>query len=106
MPWARIAVICLIRGRSTAIASWQIMQVRTLGRPATGPVVTLSWQYSVHAVFFATCTMCGKSIGRKRGGGLLREAFIARPSFPQSAPRAKKHVEPRTARKQEHKASE
>ena len=29
-------------GRSVAMASWQIMQVFTLGRPARGPLVTIS----------------------------------------------------------------
>jgi hypothetical protein len=31
-----------MRGRSVAMAVWQIMQVRTLGSPARGPIVTLS----------------------------------------------------------------
>ena len=34
-----------MRGLSVAIAAWQIRQVLTLGSPACGPFVTLSWQY-------------------------------------------------------------
>src|SRR3979411_2721072 len=50
-------------GRSVAIASWQIMQVFTLGSPARGPLVTVSWQYSVHlSIAFSTCVLCGNGI--------------------------------------------
>ena len=52
-----------MRGLSVAIAAWQIMQVLTLGSPACGPFVTLSWQYSVHVRPFSMWMLCGNSIG-------------------------------------------
>ena len=74
---SRIAVICLMRGRSVAIALWQIMQVRTLGSPATGPVVTLSWQYSVQAICLPTWMLCGNSIGWT-GSGWRHQEVVER----------------------------
>src|SRR5688572_8371331 len=58
-----MAVISLMRGRSVAMVLWHTMHVRTLGSPATGPVVTDSWQYSVQPIFLRTCTLWGNSIG-------------------------------------------
>src|SRR5216684_2818523 len=63
MPLSDIAVICWMRGLSVAIAEWQIMHVFKLGRPARGPLVTASWQYSVHLMSWAMCVLCGNSIG-------------------------------------------
>ena len=77
MPFSRIAVISLMRGRSVAMALWQIMQVRTLGRPATGPVVTLSWQYSVQAICLPTWMLCGNSIGWTGSGCRTRKSSSA-----------------------------
>src|SRR6266513_1568620 len=45
------------------MASWQIMQVFTLGSPAKGPFVALSWQYSVQVSPFSMCRLCGNAIG-------------------------------------------
>jgi hypothetical protein len=69
-----------MRGRSVAIALWQIMHVLTLGRPATGPVVTLSWQYSVQAISLPTCTLCGNSIGCTGSGRRFMKSFSAAPN--------------------------
>src|SRR5882672_8106255 len=63
MPLSDIAVICWMRGLSVAIAAWQIMHVFKLGRPARGPLVTASWQYSVHLMSLEICVLCGNSIG-------------------------------------------
>ncbi|MNC85474.1 hypothetical protein D3C83_10740 [compost metagenome] len=46
-----------------AIVLWHTMHVRTLGSPATGPVVTASWQYSVQAICFPAWMLCGNSSG-------------------------------------------
>jgi hypothetical protein len=44
--------------------SWQIMQVFTLGMPATGPFSTDSWHVSVHlSMAFSMCVLCGNGIG-------------------------------------------
>src|SRR5689334_20721009 len=64
-------------GRSVAMASWQIMHVFTLGRPATGPLVTLSWQYSVQATPFSTCVLCGNGIGCVAAGRMLKKSRVA-----------------------------
>src|SRR3954470_22624212 len=52
-----------MRGLSVAMAAWQIRQVLTLGRPACGPFVTASWQYSVQVRPFSMWVLCGNSIG-------------------------------------------
>src|SRR5665213_3496751 len=52
-----------MRGLSVAIAEWQIMHVFKLGSPAFGPLVTASWQYSVHLIPCPMCVLCGNSIG-------------------------------------------
>ena len=52
-----------MRGLSVAIAAWQIRQVLTLGSPARGPLVTLSWQYSVQVSPFSMWMLWGNSIG-------------------------------------------
>src|SRR5205809_1138628 len=56
------------------------MHVFTLGRPATGPFVTLSWQYSVHATFLATCVLCGNGNGCVAVGRMPKKSLTAAPN--------------------------
>src|SRR5262245_47525910 len=76
-PLFWMAVTCWMSGLSVAIASWQIMHVLTLGRPATGPLVTPSWQYSVQVRPFSMCVLCGKGIGCDAAGRILKKSRVA-----------------------------
>src|SRR5688572_18025012 len=76
-PRSRIAVSCWMRGRSVAIVLWQTMHVRTLGRPAWGPVLTGSWQYSVQAICLPAWMLCGNSSGCCGSGRRSKNSFIA-----------------------------
>src|SRR5215216_4759376 len=53
------------------------MHVRTLGSPATGPVVTASWQYSVQPIFFPTWMLWGNSSGCSGAGRQPRKSLSA-----------------------------
>jgi hypothetical protein len=76
-PLLSYSAIVLMMGWSVAIAAWQIMQVFTLGRPAIGPLITLSWQYSVHVAPFELCTLCGKAIGCTAFGRTPKKSLTA-----------------------------
>src|SRR5580765_2787723 len=68
----------MISGRSVAIESWQIMQVFTLGMPASGPLVTASWHVSVHfSMAFSTCVLCGNGIGCSAAGRTRKKSRTA-----------------------------
>src|SRR5205809_6496649 len=70
----------MINGRSVAIESWQIMQVLTLGIPATGPLTTDSWHVSVHlSIAFSTCVLCGNGIGCSAAGRIRKKSRTADP---------------------------
>src|SRR6266850_2897514 len=64
-------------GLSVAIDSWQIMHVLTLGSPAIGPFVTLSWQYSVQVRPLAMCVLCGNGIGCTAVGRMPKKSRVA-----------------------------
>src|SRR5687767_5782997 len=68
-----------MRGRSVAIVLWQTMQVRTLGSPATGPVLTASWQYSVQAICLPAWMLCGNSSGCSGSGRQAKNSAAATP---------------------------
>src|SRR5467141_1955358 len=53
------------------------MHVLMLGRPATGPFVTLSWQYSVHVRPLAMCVLCGNGIGWLAFGRTPKKSRVA-----------------------------
>src|SRR5947207_5468968 len=68
----------MISGRSVAIESWQIMQVLTLGIPATGPLTTVSWHVSVHlSMAFSMCVLCGNGIGCSAAGRIRKKSRTA-----------------------------
>ena len=52
------------------------MQVDTLGRPATGPASTPSWQ-TVQSISLPMCTSCGKSNGCSAMGRRPKKSFTA-----------------------------
>ena len=70
-------VICWMRGRSVAIASWQIMQVLTLGRPPRGPSSRSRGSTRCRRSPCSTCMLCGNSIGCS-GSGRRREEVVQR----------------------------
>src|SRR5476649_1267650 len=64
--------------RSVAIESWQIMQVFTLGMPAWGPFVTVSWHVSVHlSIAFSMCVLWGKGMGCSAAGRMRKKSRTA-----------------------------
>src|SRR5512132_3069497 len=75
-PFSEYDVTCLISGLSVAIWLWQIMQVFTLGIPATAPFSTVSWQ-SVQTACFSMCVLCGNGIGCSAFGLMLKKSRLA-----------------------------